>query len=555
MTSAECVGARRVARSRFHATINVTVRRRDRGGRARDRGASRARSLELGVLVSDVSANEHPLDPIFHPRATAIVGVSSRPSGRGGFLQAMMEAGYHDEHGLYPVNPKMDEVEGLRCYPGVLDCPDPLDHVISQIPADGVPRLVDQCIKKGVRSIHLYTAGFSETGDELRSQWEAEIVARARDARVRLIGPNCMGLYVPGVGLAFMGGFPREPGNVFLLSQSGANAGDIIGGLSRRGVRFSKAVSFGNGADLRAHHFFDYAADDPQSEVVIAYMEGIQDGRALFAALKRCAAVKPTIVLKGGLSAAGARAANSHTGSLAGSSEIFEALCRQTGAIRAEHMAELHDLVVALTTGVRGVRGTGVALVSGGGGFAVLSSDAIAAEGLDVPPLPEAAQDKLRMFVPVAGTSVRNPIDSNIMGGRGRNRVRDTLSVVASAEPIDAVFTAVGGWNPRWTPPARSDGDQDDTSNDPLMQGSDGSAAERARAAAGEIGALQQEFGVPFVAISRERGPAADDSGRTFSDEAYRQGIGVFPTVTRAARAVSRVLEWRRRREGLPDLF
>ena len=504
--------------------------------------------------MSDVSTNEHPLDPIFHPRATAIVGVSSHENGRGGFLSAMMEAGYHKEHGLYPVNPKMDEVEGLRCYPGVLDCPDPLDHVISQIPADGVPRLVEQCIKKGVRSIHLYTAGFSETGEELRAQWEAEIVASVRDAGVRLIGPNCMGLYVPGVGLAFMGGFPREPGNVFLLSQSGANAGDIIGGLALRGVRFSKAVSFGNGADLRAHHFFDYAAEDPQTEVVIAYMEGIQDGRELFAALKRCAAVKPTIVLKGGLSAAGARAANSHTGSLAGSSEIFEALCRQTGAIRAGDMAELHDLVVALTTSVRSVRGTGVALVSGGGGFAVLSTDAIAAEGLDVPPLPQATQDKLRMFVPVAGTSVRNPIDSTIMSGRGgRSRVRETLSIVAGAEPIDTVFTAVGGWNPRWTPLAPSNGN--DVANDPLMQGSDGSASERALAAAEEMGALQEELSVPFLAIDRERGPTVGDAGSAFSDEAYRQGIGVFPTVARAARAVSRVLEWRRRREGLPDLF
>ena len=161
---------------------------------------------------------------------------------------------------------------------------------------------------------------------------------------------------------------------------------------------------------------------------------------------------------KGGLAGAGARAANAHSGWLAGSAEVFGALCRQTGAIRATNMAELHDLVVALTTGVRSVRGTGVALVSGGGGFAVLSTDEIAAEGLDVPPLPEDAQDKLRKFVPVAGTSVRNPIDSNIMGGRGRNRVRDTLSVLASAEPIDTVFTAVGGWNPRWNPPARPDG-------------------------------------------------------------------------------------------------
>ena len=224
--------------------------------------------------MTDVPTNDHPLDPIFHPRATAIVGVSSRPNHRGGFLSALMEAGYHEHHGLYPVNPKLDEIEGLQCYPGVLDCPDPVDHVISQIPADGTALLIDQCIKKGVRSVHFYTAGYSETGNEARADLEAEIVRKARAAGVRLIGPNCMGLYVPGVGLTFMGGFPQEPGNVFLASQSGANAGDIIGTLARRGVRFSKAVSYGNAADIQPQDLFDYAAEDPQTEVVIAYMEG-----------------------------------------------------------------------------------------------------------------------------------------------------------------------------------------------------------------------------------------------------------------------------------------
>jgi len=507
-----------------------------------------------------LSDNTHPLDPIFHPRATAIIGVSSRENGRTSFLGSLMEQDYHQRHGLYPVNPKITEVAGLKAYPSLLDCPDPVDHVISQIPAHAVSEMVDQAIQKGVRSIHFFTAGFSETGDAERAAMEREIVGKAKAAGIRLIGPNCMGLYVPGEGLAFMGGFPKEPGNVFLLSQSGANAGDVVGGLSRRGVRFSKAVSYGNGADLDAQDFLDYAANDPQTEVVTAYIEGVKNGRAVFEALKRCAAVKPTIILKGGLSAAGARAANSHTGSLAGSVDVFEALCRQTGAMRAANMDELHDMVVALTTELKTVRGRGVALVGGGGGFAVLSADAIAEEGLDTPPLPEDAQEQLREFIPVAGTSVRNPVDTNMMGGPdGRRRMRDTLTIVANAEPIDLIFATVGGWGGRGPSPTGDDDDATPSGTtgdaDPAMQGSSGSPAERAREAAGDLGALQGRVGVPFVAVQRDRGPSSSDASRAFLEEAYFQGVAVFPTVSRAARTVGRLLEWRGRRAGLPEIL
>jgi acyl-CoA synthetase (NDP forming) len=202
--------------------------------------------------------SEHPLEPIFHPRGVALVGVpSGGASMSGGFLAALLEQGYQERGGLYPVNPKMEEVQGLRCYPTLLDTPDPVDHVISLVPARVVPGLVDQVIAKKARSIHFFTAGFSETGDEEMATLERDMVARLTGAGVRVIGPNCMGLYVPGVGLSFMQGFPKEPGNVMLVSQSGANAGDVVHGLGRRGVRFSKGISFGNGADLRAHHFFD----------------------------------------------------------------------------------------------------------------------------------------------------------------------------------------------------------------------------------------------------------------------------------------------------------
>ncbi|MPZ99192.1 MAG: hypothetical protein GEU80_07610 [Dehalococcoidia bacterium] len=492
----------------------------------------------------------HPLDPIFHPRAVALVGVPSSDNDMSrGFLTALLEQGYEQEHGLYPVNPKMTEVRGLRCYPTLLDTPDPVDHVISLVPARVAPELVEQCVQKGVRSIHFFTAGLAETGDPELIEVERRMIERLRDAGIRAIGPNCMGLYVPRSGLAFMGGFPTEPGNVMLISQSGANAGDIIHGLGRRGVRFSKAVSFGNGADVRAHDLFDYAASDPDTEIVTAYIEGAQDGRKMFEAVKRCAAVKPTIILKGGLTAAGARAANSHTGSLAGSVQIFEAMCRQAGAYRAETMDDLHDLVIGVATGARHIRGRGVALVGGGGGFAVLSADAIATAGLEVPPLPEASKARLREFIPLAGTSVNNPIDTNAGGPEGMLR---TLGIVAEAAPIDVVITnpmlprQPGAPGPGGPPPAAAD-ELPPEEHDERMQ----RAADRA---SGQLAELQTETGVPFVALLRGREVEGDAADR-FQQAATAAGIACYPTVHRAARTLAQLMVWRARREGLPALF
>ena len=488
---------------------------------------------------------DHPLEPIFHPRAVALVGVSSRQQGMSsGFLTSLLEQDFQQDHGLYPVNPKMTEVAGLPCYPSLLDTPDPVDHVISLVPAPAVPGLVDQCLEKGIRSIHFFTAGFSETGDPDLTAMERDFVGRLTGAGIRVIGPNCMGLYVPKEGLAFMGGFPTEPGNVMLISQSGANAGDVIHGLARRAVRFSKAISYGNGADLQSHDFFDYAGDDPDTEVVTAYIEGVKDGRKFFEAVQRCAARKPVIILKGGLTGAGARAANSHTGSLAGSRDIFEALCRQTGAIRADSMDELHDLVVAVSTSTRRVQGTGVGLVGGGGGIAVLSADAIAAEGLDVPPMPEATKEQLRKYVPIAGTSINNPIDINT----GGDTLQPTLRLVAEAAPIDVVFTSPSFG--RFGPGPSGEEEADELPADERRERHREQAAE----AAEQLQELQDETGVPFIGLLRSRGGASDLLDE-FAVAAYRRGIGVYPSIHRAARAVSLIRRWRARREGLPSLF
>src|SRR5215217_7892466 len=363
--------------------------------------------------IGGFAAQEYPrmtdgnqLEAIFHPRNVAIVGLSSGSTARtgfggNGFLTSIRDMGFAGP--LYPVNPKATEIEGLPCYPSLRAIPEPVDYVISSVPAPAVPQLVDDAIATGVRAIHFFTAGFRETGEADRAELEQRAMARLRAAGIRVIGPNCMGLYVPSAGLSFMPGFPTEAGDVCLISQSGANAGEFVRQAAARGVRFSKVVSYGNAADLNESDFLEYAAEDPETRAICAYIEGVADGRRFVTTLRRAARRKPVVILKGGRTGAGARAAASHTGSLAGSLEVFDALCRQMGALRVESLDALVDFAVAFRF-VDPPAGPGVAIVGMGGGTSVLAADAVAAAGLTVPPLPEEGQAELRRFTPVAGT-------------------------------------------------------------------------------------------------------------------------------------------------------
>jgi len=483
----------------------------------------------------------HPLDPVFHPRSIAVVGASAREGARAtGFLGALLELEYQKDHALYVVNPRATEVRGVKSYPSVLDCPDPVDHVISLIPRDGAQQLLRQCIQKGVRSLHFFTAGFSESGDPEMTRIEQEMVAEARAAGMRMLGPNCMGMYIPSEQVSWMLNVPKEPGNVFALSQSGVNAGAIISDLAERGVRFSKVVSFGNGADIAAPELFEYAAADPETSVVVAYIESVRDGRRLFEALRRCAAVKPTVILKGGVTGAGARAALSHTASLAGSLEVFDALCRQVGALRVETLEQLHDVTVALTTGLRHATGRRAILFGIGGGFSVLSADAIAREGLDLPELPEPVQEAMAVHLPIAGNSVVNPIDATFPAGPRTLVPEKVLPIVGTAENYDVLLASVD--------PPRAPNEPPPTGPTPPPIPED----ERPREILEVLTEVQTKSGRPVVAVSRSREPARFSH---FAARAHREDIAAFPSIARAAATVGQLATWQESRAGLPDLL
>jgi acyl-CoA synthetase (NDP forming) len=354
----------------------------------------------------------HPLEEILHPKSIAVVGASDTGRG-GGFLTPLQES-YKGK--IYPVNPKYSEIGGLTAYPRVSAIPGPVDFVISSIPAHQVLDLVEDCGQKGVKGLHLFTARFSETGRKDAAELEKEILRRAREYNVRIIGPNCMGVYYPKEGIAFNSGMPMESGKVGLISQSGQVVGEIVSFAGQAGVRFSKAISYGNALDFNECDYLDYFAQDPETEIILMYIEGVRDGKRFPQALKKAASTKPLLVVKGGRGQAGTRATVSHTASLAGSQAVWEALVKQAGAIGVNNLEDLVDLTLAFNF-LPPARGRNLAVMGGSGGSSVLSADQCEEAGLEVIPLPLEIRQKLKESGSPIWDWIGNPADFSISMG------------------------------------------------------------------------------------------------------------------------------------------
>jgi acyl-CoA synthetase (NDP forming) len=360
------------------------------------------------------------LDSIFNPRSIAVVGATDSPVAAPGapsssfnahtqiFLYTLIDWGYPGQ--IYPVNTRGDEVRGLKVYRTLRDIPGPVDYVICIIPAEATAGLVRDCVAKGVKGLHLYTAGFAETGLADRSALQAELVRVASSGGVRIIGPNCMGIYCPKIGMTYGPNFPREAGNVAFISQSGSYTLLLVRAAAARGVRFSKVVSYGNASDLDEGDLLDYLADDPDTEIIGAYLEGAKDGARLTKVLTKAASRKPTIIIKRGSTEAGKRGAGTHTGALAGDDSMWDSMLRQTGVIRVEDVEEMADLMTtfALFPLPRGRR---AAIFGVGGGAGVRASDECEAGGLILPPIPESMRAELARSLTTAGTMLKNPVD------------------------------------------------------------------------------------------------------------------------------------------------
>lgn len=354
---------------------------------------------------------------ILHPTSVAIVGASESIEKWGGRLLAYMKRHRHGGP-LYPINARAKELMGMPAYPSLRDCPGPVDLAILLVPREHVSAAVDDCIAHGVGCALCITAGFAETGPQGRADEEA-LVARARAAGLRLIGPNCMGLMNTHHNLCattgmVMGSVERLPaGGIGLASQSGALMGAMISRGVDIGVGFSSTISVGNQCDLDLNDFFEYLIDDPKTDIVCLYMEAVKDARRFTALLERAAARgKPVCITKSGRSEAGAQAAASHTASLAGAWPAFEATCRRWGVYLFETIYDLLHGAQQLQHGKRATS-TGVAVISGSGGGGALLADALEDHGLSLPALSAATRAALDPVLPASHRQL--PIDFGML--------------------------------------------------------------------------------------------------------------------------------------------
>ncbi len=389
------------------------------------------------------------LEFIFYPHSIALAGITiANPDHwTRTFLDSLLK--FEFECPIYLVNPRGGEIGGLKVYQRLKDIPSSIDYVISTVPAKAGPGLVEECASKGVKAIHFCTAGFSETGEEEGVRLEAELAELSRRRGIRIVGPNCMGIYCPQSRLSFDVNFPREIGPVGFISQSGGNATSLVRRVMWRGVRFSKVISYGNACDLNESNFLEYLTADPNTKIVALYVEGVRDGKRFRHILEKAAKEKVVILLKGGVTEGGARAAAGHTGSLAGSEVTWDSLCKQLGIIRVHSLDELADTLATLVF-MPLPRGRRVALIGAGGGTSVLITDEFERRGLEVPALPQEIREQIREFTPIAGNILRNPIDYSQTIVEIEKLVR-TVNIISRWEGVDFL---IGFFSPGHTPPS-----------------------------------------------------------------------------------------------------
>jgi acyl-CoA synthetase (NDP forming) len=459
------------------------------------------------------------LEFIFHPESIAVVGASSNPRRVTNrfFLDPLLKLGYEGK--IYPIHPTASEIAGLKVYPSIMDVPGPVDHVSCAIRAALTPQLMQQCVAKGVKLIQIYTSGFSETGGAEGILLEREIAEIACRGSVRLLGPNCMGIYCPGSRIAYADLFSGESGNVGLLSQSGGNSVEAVQLGNVRGVYFSKVVSYGNACDINEAELLEYFTQDTQTKIITGYIEGTRDGSRFITALQKATGVKPVILLKGGTTQAGTKAAASHTGALAGNSIIWESLFQQLGVMQACDLQELIDLAL-LFQHFRPVRGRKLGLVGSGGGAGVLITDSCERERLIIPSFPEEIREKLREIVPEEldpGTIVRNPVDFSTTWFRP-GVFPAVLETMAKYDGIDFILIYLG-----------------------LFPGDD-------KVVTGVIDSIietKRNLSKPVIMVLRySHAPQTGKLALDLQIRCARDGIPVFSSFDRATRAINRFVRY-----------
>uniref|UniRef100_A0A7C2Z9I2 CoA-binding protein n=1 Tax=Ignisphaera aggregans TaxID=334771 RepID=A0A7C2Z9I2_9CREN len=376
------------------------------------------------------------LEELFKPRSVAVIGASREPGKVGhSILKNIIEGGYKGS--IYPVNPKANEILGYPVYKSVSEIPGDVDLAVIVVPAPAVPGVLEECGKKGVKYVVVISAGFKEVGGE-GVEREKKLVEIARKYGMRVVGPNCLGIidtYTP-LNATFGPRIPKRGGIAF-VSQSGALLAAILDWAEKIGIGFSKIVSLGNKADLSEIDFIEYLGEDPETKVILLYLESIADGRKFIEVGSRVSRKKPVVLLKGGVTEAGARAALSHTGSMAGGATVLKAALKKAGIVGVSSLSELFDLAIAFDA-YQFIQGDRIGVVTNAGGGGVVTSDLIASRGLKLATLSQTTVDYLKKNLPPMA-AVLNPVD--VLGDAKADRYKLAIDAVLRDPNVDGVIT------------------------------------------------------------------------------------------------------------------
>ena len=374
------------------------------------------------------------LDPLFYPKSVAVIGASNNlGGGKMPYFQILLLNGFKGT--IYPVNPKRGEVEGIKAYASIDELPEPVDFAIVGAPVEHSIDIVKAAVRKHIRFIHFFTSGFGETGNR---QLEEDLIREARKGDLRIVGPNCIGVHCTESKISFSPYTELEsPGTVAFLGQSGGVTENFLVLANTRKIPLNKVVSYGNQIDLRLEDYLAYLADDKNIKLIACYVEDIKDTKTFLNTLRRTTARKPVIILKGGKTEAGAKAAASHTGAMASNYAIWAAAVRQHGGLLVENFDQLMHMVM-LGTAKKLPRGKRVGFLGAGGGVAVLFSDLAAESGLDLPELNAHTQQMISEKIAGVNTSTANPVDLGAFGF-DFNIMLHTMNALDQDDGIDVI--------------------------------------------------------------------------------------------------------------------
>ena len=387
------------------------------------------------------------IDDIFHSKSLAVYGVS-----RKGGLGNILLQGFIDQKfpKIFIINPKITEpnvnIMGISVFSDLKSIGEPVDLVIISTHPKFVRDIVIECGENGVKTIIIFSAGFGEKNEEGKNA-EKELLKIARKYKMRLIGPNCMGFYCPSSGLSFFPALPTESGSLGFISQSGSIANLLAFVSMMKGIHFSKAISYGNGIDLNFNDFLEYLGEDPETKLIACYMEGLDDGKRFINLVKKIK--KPIIIWKAGITPAGSRAAQSHTGSICGNNMLWNNVFNRYGIFRIYNLEQMVSMIQAFINPIP-VKDCRVAILSGPGGPAVSAADACQMENLKLAELTNATKMKLQEVIPEFGSSISNPIDLSLQVQFDPMLEKNAYEIVGMDPQVDMIFIYLSMLTPRY---------------------------------------------------------------------------------------------------------